>query len=482
MNAIASARGLERPRGRAQAAARANLAGALGMVWASFGAPGSVLLTLFLQEWLHAAKWQIGLVMTMTFLGPTFEPPGAYLVERFGRRRALFIVTFLINRCAFLALAILPLLGSSPACLNLGIGVVLAVVGLTRVAAHLGTPAWWSWMADLVPDRCRGRFFGCRNRWASAVTALSFVIAMTLLHTCGGMNNPVLVSALFAVGAVFGILDILVYFRVPDMPLPQNGSTPLHWRQFLAPFRCTRYRRLIVGMGLWSFGANLVIPFLPLYQRGEMLAGRQLGLGASWLLLAALNVGGSLAAMATSCWWANWSGRVGPRRLLLIGSGYLFVNALYFAVPSGQLLGLLMAAGLLGGACNAAWTVGVNQLLVGVAPRENRSFYVSAFNFTNGWLMAGGPLLGGLLADRWPVLGWSLPGGLPCCYFHVLLLGGLIAGAIALIVLSGVPMLATTRGSVRSAPERVWLQRVMVAGQRTLFPVAGKAPTVGRAA
>src|SRR5439155_20992124 len=119
---------------RARGAAWANLGGALGQVWAVYGGPGSVLLTLFLREGLHADKWQIGLVMTMTFLGPTFEPLGAYLAERLGRRRPLFLCTFLLNRLPFFALAAVPLLGTPATCRGLGIAVVFGVVAFTRVA------------------------------------------------------------------------------------------------------------------------------------------------------------------------------------------------------------------------------------------------------------------------------------------------------------------------------------------------------------
>jgi hypothetical protein len=124
--------------------------------------------------------------------------------------------------------------------------------------------------------------------------------------------------------------------------------------------------------------------------------------------------------------------------LLLLGSGYLFVNLAYLLVGPEHWLGVLVPVALLGGALNAAWTVSANQLLLGVAPREKRSFYVSAYNFTNGWLMASGPLLGGLLADRLPFLGWRLPGGLPCCYFHILLTLAVTGGAAALFILAGV--------------------------------------------
>jgi hypothetical protein len=449
------------------------------MVWATYGAPGSVLLTLFLQEWLHAEKWQIGLVITMTYLGPTFEPLGAYLVERFGGKRKLFIGTFLFNRAAFFALALVPWLGSAESCNLLGIAAVLAIVGGTRVVAHTGTPAWWSWMADLVPERCRGRFFGCRTQWASCGTAASYLIGMTLLQTCGGMANRVLVSTLFAVGAAFGVADILFYLAVPEPAAPKSaerGSRRTEARNqtkgphsaldaltlFAEPYRQPAFRRLLVCMGLWSFSANMVLPFLPVYQRGEMLAGQPVGLGVSWLFLAVLNVASSLAAMCTSNWWGRWSDRFGPRGLLMLASGYLFVNLVYLGVRPDGSWGLLVPVALVSGALNAAWTVGSYQLLLQVAPRQNRSVFVSVHNLTNGWLMAGGPLLGGLLADRLPLVGWCLPNGLPCCYFHLLLALAAVGGVAALVVLVGMPSPAAAAPA--AAPDVRYVRVRLLAG------------------
>ncbi len=91
-----------------------------------------------------------------------------------------------------------------------------------------------------------------------------------------------------------------------------------------------------------------------------------------------------------------------------------------------------------------------------MAPAANRGFYVSAHNFTNGWLMAGGPLLGGLIADRLPVLGVTLPGGLPGCYFHVLLLIAVVGGVAALCVLARVPVAEPAKPQAAPAGRVIW--------------------------
>ena len=435
---------------RAQAAFRVNLAASFGTVLASYGAPGSVLLTLFLQDSLHAAKWQIGLVTTMTFLGPLLEPAGAMLAERSGRRKELFMSLFLMSRLSFFALALIPLLDRADGTHRTAIFAVLALVALTRVC-HLGNPAWWSWIADLVPERRRARFFGRRAQANNAVAAVTFGLAMVLLCGCGGLENHILVSSLFAAGAAFGVADILMFFLVPEPSCTGKAKRRRNEQgtrlapnapfspSLLAPFRQPSFRRLVLGMGLWLFSANLVLPFLPIFQHGEERGPCHLGLSLSWQFLALLNVGASVAAMLTSRFWARRAELLGPRRTLLLGSGYLFVNLAYLLVGPERRLNLLIPVALASGALNAAWTVSANQLLLALSPRTGRSIYVSAYNCTNGLLMAGGPLLGGLLADALPVSPRHMPGGHPLCYFHVLLGLATLGGLAALKILAGLP-------------------------------------------
>jgi Na+/melibiose symporter-like transporter len=452
---------------RARGARRANLASALGTIWSTYGAPGSLFLTLFMKEGLHAQKWQIGLLMTVTFLGPIWEPAGAFLAERLGKRRPLFLITFLLSRLGFFFLAAIPILASRGLAPQRGIVLVLAVVAVTRFFNHLGNPSWWSWMADLVHERRRGRFFGCRTQASSAVAAACVLLGLTALEFSGGMSNGWLLSGLFFLGAVFGVLDICLYFRIPEPPLARKqgpGGFESFVGSFSEPFRNREFRRLLLGMGLWSFSANLVLPFLPLYQRGETLGGHTLGLGVTWIFLACMNVLANIAGVLSSRLWASWTERLGPERILLLGAGYLFVNLAYlFIQPAWHVFALLPLA-FISGTLSAAWTVSNQQHLLRTAPKENRSFYISAHNFTNGLLMAAGPLMGGLLADRAPVLNWRWPGGLDCCYFHILLFLATLGGCGALLILlSGASEEEAEPASVLTPATEVIQARFMLA-------------------
>jgi hypothetical protein len=155
-------------------------------------------------------------------------------------------------------------------------------------------------------------------------------------------------------------------------------------------------------------------------------------LGVSWTFLAAVNVTAQMGTLLASRWWGVLSGRLGSLRLLGLGTGHLFVNLAYLWVGPSQYHFPLLAAAFVGGVLLAAWTVGSQQLLLDLAPREGRGYYTSAYNMTSGWFTAAGALLGGLLADHLPAVPWCLPSGLPFADFHVLLLAGTLLGLLSL--------------------------------------------------
>jgi MFS family permease len=408
--------GLRRPR-RARAAGLTNLAGALGMLWAACLAPGSAFLTLYLQEALHAEKWLIGLILAIALLGPVFEPLGAWLLDHGRRPKNLFLAGFLLNRLLFLSFVFVPFLAVDDASRRSCLVFIVAVIAVTRFAAHVAQPAWWSWIGDLIPERRRSRYFSTRCQTTNAASAAAFLAAMLALHHLGGFHSARLVAFLFAVSGLCGVADIVLYFWVPPSD-PTPPRRPETAGGLLAPLAQPGFRRFVLGMGAWSFFAQMVLPFLPLQQRA---------LGLDWQLLAYLQVATLLAATVASRMFASLGNRVSSRCLLVTGAGHLFVLALYPLAPAGG-AALLFAIAAVHGACLAAWTIGVHRMLLDSTPSTRRAQFVSTFNFVNGLMTAGGPVAGGLAAQL-VSSGWGGKG------FGILLAAGCIGGAAALCVL-----------------------------------------------
>ena len=141
-----------------------------------------------------------------------------------------------------------------------GIVLVLLVVAVTRFFNHLGNPSWWSWMADLVHERRRGRFFGCRTQASSAVAAGCVLLGLTAVEFSGGMSNGRLLSGLFFLGAIFGVTDICLYFRIPEPPLARNkGCTGLRSFRRFGHRAYTQSRVSATCFSAWGSGRSAPI-------------------------------------------------------------------------------------------------------------------------------------------------------------------------------------------------------------------------------
>lgn len=151
---------------------------------------GGVLLTNFLLK-LDATPVEIGLLSSIPMLVNLLQPVGAYIADRTTSRHNYCLWIFGVSRMLWLILLLeiawISWTQSDPHQLVLWtLGIILA----TNILGALGSSAWFSWMAALVPHRLRGRYFGLRNSAASltnliCVPILGFVVSGWSCETNG---------------------------------------------------------------------------------------------------------------------------------------------------------------------------------------------------------------------------------------------------------------------------------------------------------
>ena len=126
-------------------------------------ASNSIVLTylsLFILA-LGGTRAQIGLMSSLSSLSAALLLlPGAALVERWGRRKQIVVLSGGgVSRVMLLLLALSPLAFTGPAAIYIAIALAITRSGF----ANLGMPAWTSLTADIVPLKWRGRYFSSRN-------------------------------------------------------------------------------------------------------------------------------------------------------------------------------------------------------------------------------------------------------------------------------------------------------------------------------
>jgi len=217
---------------------RVTAAWALGIIWMT--CTGGSWMNSF-QVMLGFSNIHFGLMTALPSLATAANLVAVVYVERTGKRKGLFIATKAISRALWLVVAlILVTLGGQPAAIWLVLLTLLVVWLLDAV----GTPAWQTWMGDMIPRRIRGRYWAARSQF----TRMFIVpVAVGLSIFMDRMTDPVLpttvsaqpqlmwaLAGLFAGAAVFGVADILMFLRIrevrptyPDRPPPPVVDLPL---------------------------------------------------------------------------------------------------------------------------------------------------------------------------------------------------------------------------------------------------------------
>ncbi|MEZ6064351.1 MAG: MFS transporter [Planctomycetaceae bacterium] len=236
---------------------------------------------------------------------------------------------------------------------------------------------------------------------------------------------------LVLLGAVLGVVDILLFFKVDEprvTKLPEAGL----WEVFSGPFRHAGFRSFIGFTCFWHFAAMIGAPFISLY----LLQYVGMSLFQVLLLWTCSWVGGAICS--------RWLGRIadhyGNRVLLILCIGLKSINMLsLLLVPPSPDLALVILAPIfmIDMALNTGVAIANNGFLLKHSPAANRTMFIAA-----GTAIAG--LVGGMTSiacGAWlsSVSDWSMMiGSRSITGFHVLFFASLLARFVATVLVTRV--------------------------------------------
>lgn len=376
-----------------------------GGLWAAGNGmiSGTLVIYLALDLGAPGIGLSISLIKAAPQLAGLLRLGAPALIGRLGNRKGFCIGGYLLSVLVLLGLPAAAVPGWLPSATLSVIGIVLLWC-LYHLLEYLATVALWSWLADLVPVRIRGRFLGRRERWmvtGQAVTMLAtaaFSYQWNLRYPKS--FYPEMVWLGYAIPAVLGACFLMVSLG-PLLAMPNagrdsgrtvKGSVPrsASGSSLLAPFLDRRFLRLLL-FGCWfSFFNGLT------QSAQEIYPARVLGIGLFAILV--LRTAMRLGQLTISPWMGRLADRWGNRPVMLVclplvATGTLF----YFAATPEQ------PAWFAG-----AWAVwiayaGINvclpNLMLKLSPGESRAAYVAAFYAITGVCVAASTIAGGALLD-----------------------------------------------------------------------------------
>jgi len=370
----------------------------------------------------------------------------SYLAQRYGRRKPLVMWFSLVSRLLWVPMLLIPFALPRP----WWVGTFLALTLLSSLLANVSSPLWTAWITDLVPGDNRGRYFGRRNMYAGWVGMVVPVLGGYFLDAAARrheMSQALAFAVVFAAATLFAFGSFGIGALSPDVAPQERDAAELResaLAYYRAPFEDGNFRRIIAFVAALVVAQSIAGPFFTAYQI-QYLA---LNFTALQLLAAAA----SLASLASMPLWGYLADKYGNRPILTICSGLVIVPPLLWvlAVPDG-IAGLwgydaghhfhlsltkldIIVVNTFAG---VGWAgVGLTQfnLMIGAAPGDKRTVYVSAIAAVSG--LAGGlaPIAGGALMEALAHLTFPAHGLIRNNYHVLFLFSALLrVGALLLI-------------------------------------------------
>ena len=345
---------------------------------------------------LKASEIQIGLLAAFPLLANIVQPFSTYVIERAGRRRSLALLGGAFARLLWLVVIVGSLYLASRKTL---LYVSLWVVALSQAGTAVNNLAWMSWMADLVGEGIRGRYFGLRNAALGAAALLASLAGGYFLdvwkdgHPRGEMDA---LRVLFATGVVCGIISLLIQTRIYEPPLREGDNTLRFRHRMLLPLRDRNFRRFLTFTVAWNFAVYFTAPFFAVY----MLKTLRL----SYTAVTTYAVLSSVADLASAQLWGHLSDRETNKPILTLTSFFAALIPYGWLFTTRESHYLLVLLHLAGGLFWAGIRLCTGNLVLKISPPSCRSIYFSTFNAVAGLMAVIAPILGGFVLKYPPAL------------------------------------------------------------------------------
>ncbi|MBN2655531.1 MAG: HEAT repeat domain-containing protein [Spirochaetales bacterium] len=371
------------------------------------------IFNVFFTNVFGATSAQLGLLVSLIQLSAVFHLMAIFVYGSLRTRKTYFIIMHLIHRVFALILAFVAFMAGRKGVQPSYITLIIISVSLSWVFSNSSAAGWWSWMADLIPERMRGTFFGRRSSIMQIVNIIWFMGVSILLDTLTSFNLFNVYGVIFLFGAAAGILDIVLFIFVPEPP--SEDTEKISISDFFEPLGNRNFLLSAVTSGLGVFAINVFAPFTSPY----ITSPDAVGAPNTWLGI--MFVISQMMWILTVPFWGIVMDRFGRKPVVMMGC-LVFIGYLgYVALGPGNYIFLLPVIALSVGLFAPAFWEGLNQLMLSLTPSKNRTAYVS-WNFAIiGLVSSGGAVLGGTIKDRTARISYPLTENFSLTSIHFIL-------------------------------------------------------------
>jgi MFS family permease len=364
-----------------------------GSAWAAMAGLTQNYITPFALA-LKATTAQIGLLTSFpNLLMAMSQLTAPALAEKAGSRKALILPMVFLHAVVWLPVLLVPYIMPGQK-----IWWLILFITVSTVAGAMANPAWGSMMADLVPERIRGRYFANRGRIIAVVTLVFSFIAAGILQIT---RSNTFFGFIFLFGGALVFRLVSFYFLTRQYELPQTSNTAQNERliDVIKGLGSSNLGRFTIYIALVTFVTNMASPFFSVYMLRD--------LHFSYLSYVIITSIGSLTAPLFLPYWGRRADRAGNVRIIQITS--MLIPFIPFLWLISKHIYILALAETFSQFAWAGFNLAAVNFVYDAANSGSRTQHIAVFNAMNGLAVCLGALSGGFMASRLPpMLGFSL--------------------------------------------------------------------------
>lgn len=339
---------------------------------------------------LGARSLSIGILSTLPQLsGAIAQLFSVKILSRLGTRKKVISLFLFLQALMWLPLFLVPFLFPS-----IGIFSLIGCFSVYYVLGGLYTPAWTSWLASIVPEHARGRFFGTKNQAAGRFGFLAATLGGYLLHLLADVHIWLAYGILFLCGFLAKLVSIIFVLRMKEdeeiqrLPLFQG----ITFIDFLRHIKENSFGQYVFYMCCMSFATNIAAPYFIPYMLRPVSEG---GLGWNYLQFTIISAIASCAAFFVFKHWGSLADRFGNKRVLVF-TGFLipFVPLLWIF---SQNYWYLLFVEIFSGIAWAGFNLVTANYVFDLVGSQNRMLYTAYYNSLTTFSIFLGALAGSQL-------------------------------------------------------------------------------------
>ena len=361
-----------------------------GSLWSIYDGFTTFFLTAFALIF-GASNEQIGLIAAIPYLSVILtELPGAKLLEFISRKWISFF-SIIFSRSFWVFIILIPFLFNKNPVLF-----IIIFYLLIKIVELVSEPAWISLMADITPEKIRGRYFGFRNMLINSFGSLAALIGGFYLDFYPKESFVGFLSLFFA-GTLFGISTAIPVKNIKEPEFQDHHHHSL--REFFS--LKGELKVLCYSMFCFNFATMIASPFFTVY----MLKNLEM----SYRFFVIASIISTITKIIAQPHIGKISDRYGDKPVAIISTmATAFIPLIYFFITK-EAIWLIIPAQILSGLAWAGVDISAFNLMLDKSNEKRRGLDIAEYTTFTSIPMVIGPIIGGFIADNVKLIFTGIP-------------------------------------------------------------------------